>query len=759
MIALRAATAKKGANLTCIVLLFLLAISLASCKGSSSGGTDDPDGSEPSSLDAPQNLTATASSSEQIDLSWSEDSEGESGFIVERSIGGSFSPVATLAANTTSYRDTGLTPATTYTYRVYAFDAGAESPWSTHISATTEAVAVQCPEETPQDPANLYFVDGSNLCGSCSDATPKHANSMTNPWCTIQHAADNASPGDTIYVREGTYKEEVTLNVSGTQEHPITLSAYPDEEVVLEGSELIDGFSACASAEMCGGNENWAHIYHATLPTDIAAVTSPLVANLHEGDDMLWVSQEPDQPDPFYLDNIDNFYPVARENMTSTSLTAPTVLNQADENYWDGAYVLVWVSHNTVNVRGINSFEPASDTVHFDETNNPPYTDRDGFFSLYNSIHLIDQPGEYTLEENTDGSKTIYLWPRQGTDAIAISFRQFGIDINQQSYITLNGFVVQRYSSTETTKGVGIGTVSRGDEVRGITVSNNTIRRNRKDSGGYGGIFLDDCIDCSVYNNRIEANAQHRGIFFMNPQGCVIRNNTVTSPGATGIGLYTANECEISYNTVTGSNGSHANTITIYLPSNNILVASNKVYDNQGGMTFHNVSNLTIYNNYFDASGGEYNVNEWPGESGGTLAVLNNTFVNNSRNTSLNIGGKGTAEYVVRNNVLDGFCPDEPSTVWTHNLYTGLQWCQDERYGWALEPGGIIEENLARVFADPANSNFSLKDGSPAINAGTDISAHLPDETFPGFNFSRDHDGNPRVQGSSTDIGAYEHTQ
>jgi formylglycine-generating enzyme required for sulfatase activity len=86
-------------------------------------------------LAAPSGLTATAVRDSEIDLTWTDNSNYESGFDIERD-----SPVvASVGADTTSYSDTGLNPETLYTYRVRATDAGGASPWTGQSSATTLA--------------------------------------------------------------------------------------------------------------------------------------------------------------------------------------------------------------------------------------------------------------------------------------------------------------------------------------------------------------------------------------------------------------------------------------------------------------------------------------------------------------------------------------------------------------------------------------------------------------------------------------------
>ncbi len=77
---------------------------------------------------APSGLNATAVSTTQINLTWVDNSGNETGFRVERRIGsGAWSTVTTTAANATSYSNTGLTPNTTYEYRVYAVNGAGDS--------------------------------------------------------------------------------------------------------------------------------------------------------------------------------------------------------------------------------------------------------------------------------------------------------------------------------------------------------------------------------------------------------------------------------------------------------------------------------------------------------------------------------------------------------------------------------------------------------------------------------------------------------
>jgi hypothetical protein len=87
---------------------------------------------------APSNLTASASVRGQISLTWTDNSNNEVGFRVYRSLdGNTWTLISTVGTNGTSFTDTGLTPGTTYFYRVRSFNGSGSSAYSNRVSATS----------------------------------------------------------------------------------------------------------------------------------------------------------------------------------------------------------------------------------------------------------------------------------------------------------------------------------------------------------------------------------------------------------------------------------------------------------------------------------------------------------------------------------------------------------------------------------------------------------------------------------------------
>ncbi|HET6565377.1 MAG TPA: fibronectin type III domain-containing protein [Xanthomonadales bacterium] len=96
-------------------------------------------------------LSANSVSSSQINLSWTDGANNETGYRVERSLNGStgWVQVADLEMDSQAWSDTGLAASTTYFYRVRAFNSQGNSAWAS-TSATT-----QSPPPPPSAPTGL----------------------------------------------------------------------------------------------------------------------------------------------------------------------------------------------------------------------------------------------------------------------------------------------------------------------------------------------------------------------------------------------------------------------------------------------------------------------------------------------------------------------------------------------------------------------------------------------------------------------------
>ncbi len=82
----------------------------------------------------------------------------------------------------------------------------------------------------PEIDTSVYYVATNG-----SDSNP---GTIDQPWKTIQKAADTLVAGATVYIRGGTYNEQVKPKNSGISGYYITYSAYQDEQVTIDGMIL-----------------------------------------------------------------------------------------------------------------------------------------------------------------------------------------------------------------------------------------------------------------------------------------------------------------------------------------------------------------------------------------------------------------------------------------------------------------------------------------------------------------------------------------
>ncbi|MDT8322436.1 MAG: zinc-dependent metalloprotease family protein, partial [Xanthomonadales bacterium] len=87
---------------------------------------------------APGALLATAAGPDSVELDWLDNAGDEDGFTIQRATDGGFDTIASLAAETTAFRDDGLTPDTGYQYRLRADNSAGSSDWSDIAAVRTD---------------------------------------------------------------------------------------------------------------------------------------------------------------------------------------------------------------------------------------------------------------------------------------------------------------------------------------------------------------------------------------------------------------------------------------------------------------------------------------------------------------------------------------------------------------------------------------------------------------------------------------------
>ncbi len=128
---------------------------------------------------APSNLVATAASAKKINLSWNDNSNNETAFELYRSTSnaGPFNIFATVAAGTTSYKDSSLEASTTYYYRVKAINNNGGSAFD-----KAAQLAVQY---------NYYEINNLSVLPDFNTRTPKKTGRSNNFDISTRDRNDN----------------------------------------------------------------------------------------------------------------------------------------------------------------------------------------------------------------------------------------------------------------------------------------------------------------------------------------------------------------------------------------------------------------------------------------------------------------------------------------------------------------------------------------------------------------------------------------
>jgi hypothetical protein len=104
-------------------------------------------------VNLPLDLAATIGGSTQVALAWTDNSDNETGFRIERAAGaGPFAALDSVLPDVAAYSDTTAVAGTTYTYRVFGFDGTGDSLPSNTAMITVAAGPV----------VNLTWADNSN---------------------------------------------------------------------------------------------------------------------------------------------------------------------------------------------------------------------------------------------------------------------------------------------------------------------------------------------------------------------------------------------------------------------------------------------------------------------------------------------------------------------------------------------------------------------------------------------------------------------
>jgi hypothetical protein len=288
----------------------------------------------------------------------------------------------------------------------------------------------------------------------------------------------------------------------------------------------------------------------------------------------------------------------------------------------------------------------------------------------------------------------------------------------------------------------------------GFTLTNGATWTNGDvafDQSG-GGIWCEsgsaNISNCLIGGNLAGQSAG--GVFRGTLTGCTISGNTaVWSAG--GVSQGTLSNCTLSGNSSYSGGGASASTLTGCTLTNNS--ATTRAYGGAtygGGADSSTLDHCVLAGNSAGEDGGGANGSTLnnclvTGNSatyaGGVVGcTLNNCTVAGNFGAGYYTGeGGGGADYSTLNNCIVYYntLPAQPD--YNDNTFSNCCTMPD--------PGGTGDITNEPAFVDWTNNDFHLQSNSPCINSGNNIYVTAP----------TDLDGNPRIEGGTVDIGAYEY--
>lgn len=284
---------------------------------------------------------------------------------------------------------------------------------------------------------------------------------------------------------------------------------------------------------------------------------------------------------------------------------------------------------------------------------------------------------------------------------------------------------------------------------------NSEIRNNTAEYGGgsYAGSFS-NCVfkansasnygggSCygSFYNCVFKENKSVLGGGAYNGSlyDCIIAGNMVSSNGG---GVYYGDlyRCIITNNIAQFGGGTYETTL------DNCFVSGNRAELDGGGVAYGTLYNCIVSNN----------VAEYGGGAGG--AVLVNCLI--IKNTAISDGGGANTATLINCTISDNKAVSGGGAI-NCDLLNCISYFNEADYDPNVSDCNCsftctipLQAGNGNIDSDPRfiesfSGNYRLDSTSPCIDAGTNVSSIL---------ISTDLDGNPRYQGKSVDMGAYEY--
>jgi len=592
-----------------------------------------------------------------------------------------------------------------------------------------------------EEAGTVYYVSPQGDDAWSGKLEAPAADGADGPFRTIQRAAELAEAGDTVVVRAGVYRETVTPAHSGEPERPIVFKTYPGEDVTVSGADIVTGWSKEGA------------VYAASGVAGFDSAINQAEQVFVDGRMIHWArypNTGPDvsRPTLLHLDGAD-----ARTTAGTVYTDRLTVYDDAltqPEGFWNGMQIAFlpkpWYQYVTGTVI---ASKPGSLVIEYNKGAADSFIPVAGDpYYLEGGSRALDAPGEWYLDES---SGTLYA-RMPGDDhpdnhLVEIKRRDYAFNLDRRHHIAVQGFKLFAATvTTDTEAGDGRDQVRQFsvapahhiliDGIRASYVTHFTDQTRFVYSqwSTNTGIVLSGS-DNEIRNSIVSYSAGN-GITVIGERNKVVNNivhdanyrGTEAANINTGFQNTTNLDHEIAYNTVYNSgrflisfrslkSTDRANPARLHHndAGNPMLLTKDggsfytaQSNDGEGTRIDHNfIHDSFEIGIYMDNSVRDYVIDHnvvWSTPNPLTLnfdsqemAVYNNTLLSlgtysiNTADTNSNHAGNA-----VRNNIVNA--------------------------GIRLGKQAVVENNLTKetdpLFADFNSGNFSLTEGSPAIDAG-----------------------------------------
>ncbi len=599
-----------------------------------------------------------------------------------------------------------------------------------------------------------YYVDNSVTdCDTYNVSTRTCGNGDKTVYDTVQEAAEVLTAGETVAVRQGTYRESVTPKNSGNKTHGyITYQSYPGEEAIIYGTMRLNSSWTKCDSTICKDFPLISNTYYTDIPTSIplrglyesAYIT---MDQIFEDNERLIYSHWPDQ------NNIHDTYTKSDGNRITEGINSHSFSDTINliqpKNYWKDSVVKIifGTGIGESHMYTIKNYSEGTITTN-EQLRTTPRPEYDTYTIMNHPLGL-DTAGEFMINYT---SKRIYLIPKNLDDPnnhdydISVSKNLFLLGSSEEplkSYIIIDGFILKGSGSS------GVST-SKWDEklTENIIIKNCVIKENLGNGISFAGSI--NVSDIYIINNTI-SNNDNKGIYQSLDtrygagfcKNFDIINNTINGNNDDGMQLTGTHNWKLIGNVMYDHDSGKGHSDNIKQSAGkygfiNVIWKDNILYPGPINWAENNAifKNYSIHNNIFYGVGNalyvEYN------RRNNTLTdidVFNNVYY---ECPSVCIGHDGYADYStvnIKNNIFHRKYTNKPfvalgNSDHDYNLYLNGELPNN------AGPNSLTS-TITETFIDPNNSNWELLPESTAIDSGT----------YVGFPY----------KGSAPDIGAYEY--